>query len=151
MAGRTILVLVAAMATGCTAVSVPVVEQGPADPDAEMRPDLMVADPDEIAPGGVVALTFPEESVRGVHFVLEERVGESWALRYNLFSDGPGAGWQRSWQSASLEAVVVPDIGVGGPGPDRVPIPEPAAPGDYRICTGNAGENFCTPIEIVAS
>ena len=48
------------------------------------------------------------------------------------------------------DALVVPDIGVGGPGPDRVPIPEVAQPGEYRICTGNAGVNFCTPIEIAA-
>ncbi len=72
----------------------------------------------------------------------------SYALRYNLFSDGPGAGWERSWLPADQEAVVVPDIGVGGPGPDRVPIPEPARSGDYRICTGNSADNFCTPIDI---
>jgi hypothetical protein len=148
VARGTILVLVAAIATGCTAGPGPVVELGPADPDAEMRPDLMVADPEAISPGGVVAVTFPEETMRGIHFVLEEHVGESWALRYNLFSDGPGAGWQRSWQPATLEAVVVPDIGVGGPGPDRVPIPEPVTSGDYRICTGNSSDNFCTPIRI---
>lgn len=113
-----------------------------------MQPDLIVADPAAISPGGVVGLTFPEESNRGVLFVLERRVGDSWAHRYDLLSDGPGAGWQRSWHPVGAEPIVVEDIGVGGPGPDRVPIPETAEPGDYRICTGNAGENFCTPIRI---
>ena len=148
MARGPILVLVAAMAAGCTAVSSPVVEQRTSDPDAEMRPDLIVADPNEVAPGGVVALTFPEETERSVHFVLEERVGESWAPRYDLFSDGLGAGFRRYWQPANLEVVEVPAINVVGPGPDRVPIPEPAISGDYRICTGNGPDKFCTPIRI---
>jgi hypothetical protein len=46
--------------------------------------------------------------------------------------------------------MAVEDIGVGGPGPDRVPIPDVAEPGSYRICTGNAAENICAPIEVVA-
>lgn len=123
---------------------------GPADPLAEMRPDLIVADPPVAAPGAVVALEFPAETMRGVLFVLERRVGESWALRYYLTSDGPGPGWRMAWHEASAEGFAVEDIGVGGPGPDRVIIPDVAEPGDYRICTGNAGDEFCTPIEIVA-
>ena len=56
-----------------------------------------------------------------------------------------------SWHAAgAAEGMAVEDIGVGGPGPDHVPIPDPAEPGDYRICTGNAGADFCAPIEIVA-
>ena len=121
----------------------------PADPGAEMRPDLIVADPEVIPPGGIVALTFPEETTRGILFVLEERVGDSWAHRYNLSSDGPGQPFKMSWHLPDDENVAFPDIGVGGGGPDRVPIPETAEPGDYRICTGNAGDEFCTPIEIV--
>jgi hypothetical protein len=31
-----------------------------------------------------------------------------------------------------------------------VTIPEVAEPGDYRICTGNAGDEFCTPIQVAA-
>jgi hypothetical protein len=115
-----------------------------------MRPDLIVADPERVEPGGVVALTFPQETARGILFVLEERAGESWAHRYNLSSDGPGEGWEMSWHLPNADGIAFPDIGVGGGGPDRVPIPASAEPGDYRICTGNAGEEFCTPIEIVA-
>jgi hypothetical protein len=123
---------------------------GPADAGAEMRPDLIVADPTVASPGGVIALTFPQETMRGVLFVLEKRADESWSHRYNLSSDGPGAGWEMSWHLPNAENIAFPDIGVSGPGPDRVPIPETAEPGSYRICTGNAGEEFCAPIEIVA-
>jgi hypothetical protein len=122
----------------------------PANPDAEMRPDLLVFDPPEAGPGDVVALGFPEETTRGILFVLDQRVGDAWVTSFLLTSDGPGAGWQREWWPVDAEGVAVPDIGVGGLGPDRVLIPEVVEPGDYRICTGNAGADFCAPIEIVA-
>lgn len=121
----------------------------PADPGAEMRPDLIVADVERVEPGGVVALMFPEETLRGILFVLEERVGDSWAHRYNLSAGGAGQQFEISWHLPDAE-VEFPSIGVSGGGPDWVPIPETAEPGQYRICTGNAGDEFCTPIEIVA-
>jgi hypothetical protein len=121
---------------------------GPADPSAEMRPDLIIAEPARVAPGVVVALTFPEETERGILFVLEQRVADTWVHRYNLASDGPGPQFQMSWHRLDEPDIAFPDIGVGGPGPDHVPIPETAEPGAWRICTGNAGDEFCTPIEI---
>ncbi len=136
--------------SGCSGLPEVAPIVGPADPGAEMRPDLIVADPEVIPPGGIVALTFPEETTRGILFVLEERVGDSWAHRYNLSSDGPGQPFKMSWHLPDDENAAFPDIGVGGGGPDRRPIPEIAEPGHYRICTGNAGDEFCTPIEIVA-
>ncbi len=123
---------------------------GPADPDAEFRPDLLVADPTTVEPGSQVSLAFPQETVRGIVFVLEQRVGDIWAHRFNLTSDGPGPGWTADWFPLDAD-IAFPDIGVLGPGPDRVPIPEIAEPGEWRICTGNAGDEFCTPIEIVPS
>jgi len=123
-----------------------------AKPDAEMRPDLLVIDPAEAAPGDVVALTFPEETNRGVLFVLDQRVvDDTWVSRFFLTSDGPGQGWERQWWPVDAAGVAVPDIGVGGNGPDRVLIPDVIEPGTYRICTGNAGADFCAPIEIVGS
>jgi hypothetical protein len=133
----------------CDALQPSISSLGPADPDAEFRPDLIVAEPTSIGPGGLVSLTFPMETVRGIVFVLEERVGEVWAHRFNLTSDGPGPGWTAEWFPLDAD-IGFPDIGVMGPGPDRVPIPESAEPGEWRICTGNAGDEFCTPIEIVA-
>lgn len=131
---------------GCAEI-VDVETAEPADPNAEIRPDLIEVEPQVAAPGDVVSLTFPQETLRGVLFVLEERVRDGWALRYYLTSDGPGPGWRLSWHTAD-DPMAVEDIGVGGPGPDRVPIPETAEPGAYRICTGNAGDEFCAEIEI---
>lgn len=134
--------------SGCELVREVGPGDGPADPKARMAAELMVVDPAQAAPGAVVGMTFPQETTRGTLFVLEERIGDAWVHRYNLLSDGPGAEWERSWSAAGAEPVAVDDIGVGGPGPDRVPIPETATPGEYRICTGNAGDNFCAPIRI---
>jgi len=98
----------------------------PVEPDAAMRPDLIIADPTEVAPGEIVALTFPEETNRGVLFVLEVQVDGGWRPVAYLTSDGPGAGWERTWWPVAAAGMAVPDIGVGGPGPDRVVIPEVA-------------------------
>jgi hypothetical protein len=135
--------------TGCSTVFPPTPLGAPADPDAQMRPDLIVAEPAQVAPGDVLSLSFPAETTRGVHFVLESQSRGTWFHAFDLVSDGPGPGWARDWQAAGDEGFAVPDIGVGGPGPDRVVIPEVAEPGTWRICTGNAGQNICTTIEIV--
>ena len=121
----------------------------PHDATAVFSPASMVVDPETAAPGDVVELSFPDEMTRGVWFVLDQEVGESWTYRYDLTSDGPGAGWPVDWHVAGEEGFAVEDIGVGGNGPDHVAIPETAEPGTWRICTGNAGENICVRIEIV--
>jgi hypothetical protein len=121
----------------------------PHDATAVFRPASMIADRETAAPGEIVGLLFPDEMTRGVWFVLEQEVGESWTYRYDLTSDGPGAGWQVTWRPAGEEGFAVEDIGVGGRGPDHVVIPDTAEPGTWRICTGNAGENVCVRIEIV--
>lgn len=109
----------------------------------------MVADREVAAPGDIVELTFPTEMTRGIHFVLEEEAGGTWVYRYGLISSGEGAG-PGEWFVPGDDDVAIPDIGIVGLGPDRVVIPEPATPGSWRICTGNAVQNVCVPIEIVA-
>ena len=121
----------------------------PHDRTAVFRPASMVADRETAAPGDVVELTFPAEMTRGIHFVLEEEVGPTWVYRYGLISSGEVAGAPGEWFTPGDEDVAIPDIGIVGPGPDRVPIPEIAAPGSWRICTGTAVENVCVRIEIV--
>jgi hypothetical protein len=101
-----------------------------------------------VAPGEVLSLTFPEETEGGVHFVLERQTRGGWVHTFDLVSDGPGAGWPRDWRPAGDEDFAIPDIGVGGSGPDGVVVPDMAEAGTWRICTGNAGRNFCTEIEI---
>lgn len=136
---------------GCAPVIAPVIPAppaGPADPNAEMAPNLLVA-PDEASPGEVIGLRFPEQTIRGIHFVLEVEDGESWQYLYDLVSAANGG--QPAWTHTGNDQFGIPDVGIGGPGPDRVQIPDDAGPGSYRICTGNAGENFCALIEIVDS
>jgi hypothetical protein len=113
-----------------------------------MRPDLLRIEPDRVAPGEIVRLHFPQESERGVGFVLEEAVGDDWGLRYYLTSarePEETGDWQ--WTPAG-EDHDWDGLGVIGPGPDLITIPDTAAPGHYRICTANARQNFCAPIDI---
>jgi hypothetical protein len=121
----------------------------PHDASAMFRPASMIVEPESAAPGQEVELRFPDEMTRGVWFVLEQEVGEAWVHRYDLTSDGPGPDWMITWHVAGQEGFAVDDIGVGGPGPDTVRIPDVAEPGSWRICTANAAENVCVRIGIV--
>lgn len=146
---QVLLALFGLVLAGCSSWLDPVPVRGPADPDAEVRSDLLVAAPAVVAPGAELGLRFPDERIRGIHFVLEIRTGSTWDHRFDLTSDaGPGHGLEPAWYAATDEGFGVEDLGVGGPGPDIVPIPETAEPGSWRICTGNAAPNICTPIEI---
>ncbi len=49
---------------------------------------------------------------------------------------------------ADSDGYGVEDVGVGGPGPDHVRLSDGLAPGAYRICTANAGDEFCAPLTI---
>lgn len=140
------IVVLAFGVVACAALP-PSTTAGPADPAAEMRPDLLVAPP-AAAAGDIVPLMFPESTMRGVHFVLERRAGDSWNLVYHLISDANDG--QPSAFRPNAEGMGIPDVGIGGPGPDRVLIPEDVDSGAYRVCTGNAGQNFCAPIEVRA-
>lgn len=120
---------------------------GPHDPDAEMAPDLIEVEPSVAAPGEEVSIFFPEETLRGVHFVLEGQQEEEWKLRYHLLSDWGGEREPESFPAETME-VQVEDIGISGPGPDAVLIPDDAPPGQYRICTGNMRENICSPLTL---
>lgn len=139
-------VVLAVVGAGCDSV-VPL--STPHDPAAVFDPASIVADREAASPGDVVELTFPGEMTRGLHFVLEEEVGGTWAHRYGLMSSGEDRGAPGGWFVPGDEDIAIPDIGIVGPGPDRVVIPEPATPGAWRICTGNAAENVCVRIEIV--
>jgi len=126
-------------------------EDGPFDADAEIRLDLMEIHPDEASPGDHVELHYPQETSRGVGFVLEERVEDGWEVRYFLTvsdredPEDPGGSWLPPDNPDRDEW---PDIGVEGPGPGFALIPEPASPGDYRICTAMQPDSFCAELTI---
>jgi hypothetical protein len=115
----------------------------------EMRPDLMVADPEQVAPGEQVALTFPEETGRGLGFALDQQTDDGWQRRAYLTSaPGDGPPDEPAWHPPDPRPEW-DSIGIGGPGPDVVQIPDELEPGSYRICDVMSGdENICTPITI---
>jgi hypothetical protein len=124
-----------------------VVPAWPPDPDAAMRPDLIVADPPIAAPSEFVRLTFPEGTDRGILFALDAATGDGWDRRYMLISDA-NFGRPRWFLASGDPDVAIEAIGIAGPGPDRILVPDVAPSGNYRICTANAAENFCVAIEI---
>ena len=115
--------------------------------DAAMRPDSMAVEPSQARPGDLVAVMYETGWDRGILYAIDASVGDEWERRNLLISDGNGG--RPMWFEPAAE-VVVESVGVGGPGPDRVPIPDGLPPGDYRICTANAVENICAPLDIVA-
>lgn len=121
----------------------------PYDPSADVRPELMTVTPHEVAPGATIELMFPAETSRGVAYVLERAAGDLWSTTHFLTSSTSGYGGQPTAVSVdSAEGYGWDDIGIGGPGPDRLVTPDDADPGAYRICTANALENFCAEITV---
>ncbi len=115
---------------------------------AVLRPEAMFVEPARAPPGEIVAVTYVKPWDRGILYAIDTDLGGGWERRHLLISDANGA--RATWFAPVDENAVVDAIGVGGTGPDRVLIPEVTEPGDYRICTANAGDNICTPIEIGA-
>jgi hypothetical protein len=110
----------------------------------------MTVTPGEAAPGDQVELTYPGETMRGVAFVLELAVGESWSTTHFLTSSTDGYGdTPTAVRVDATEDFAWEDIGIVGPGPDRLVVPGDATAGSSRICTANALENFCAEITVV--
>jgi hypothetical protein len=135
-----------AAATDCSWVVADVTHADPPEPEPQMQPELLVLDPATAAPGQLVAMRFPEQTSRGVAFQLDRRTADGWVPVAWMTSDGNGG--EPTTVPAFAEGYSVHDVGVRGPGPDHVRLPDDVPPGDYRICTANAGEDFCAPLEI---
>lgn len=136
-----------ALATDCSWGAATRVRPPPPEPEPSMRPDLLVLEPAAVRPGGIVRMHFPNETMRGVAFQLDRRTESGWETVFWMTSDGNGG--QPDWVPVGTDGYGWPDVGVGGAGPDRVVIPERATPGSYRVCTANAGDEFCAPLEIL--
>ena len=122
---------------------------GPYDASAELRPDLLELEPDEVRPGATIRMHYPEETPRGVGYVLEEEVEGTWQLRYFLTA-AEHSGASPSWSNVrGGNGPVWPDVGVTGPGPNWIQIPHRAEPGTYRVCTANAGDEFCARLQLI--
>jgi hypothetical protein len=117
-----------------------------ADPSATLDPAVMAVAPQKARPGEIVSVTFTEAIDRGILYAVEEASSGGWQRLHLMISDANGD--EPTWFGEGDE-VAVAAVGVGGLGPDHVPIPDALAPGAYRICTANAVENICTPIEVI--
>lgn len=107
----------------------------------------MIAEPSTAAAGSVITLRFPTEFLRGVGFQLESRQASGWQLEYYLVS---GYG-RRPWWHAddpNTQGAGWPDIAIGGPGGEKLRVPDDAEPGVYRLCTANAKPTACTLLTI---
>lgn len=123
---------------------------GPHDATATVDPSVIAADSTLVKAGSLLSIRFPSEMLRGVHFVLESRHGDSWQVEYHLTSDWGDGSYEPQARKAGpdLEGFAIPDIGVGGPGPDVLLIPADVSPGEYRVCTGNARPNVCVLVTV---
>jgi len=117
--------------------------------DAKWR-DTMTVVPARAAPGQQVALRFKSRGVRGIAFSLSAWGDPGWQVAYYLTSDWgtPGSHTPDWWSIEDSEGRGWVDVGVGGPGPDHVVIPETAPPGDYLLCTANAVEEACAIVTV---
>ena len=94
-----------------------------------------------------MALTFPERNARGVAFTLAKESNPSKVL-YILTSDwGYGPPHTPTWAAAGEEEPW-PDVGLSGPGPDHVVVPDTAEDGTYLLCTANAVTGVCGQLTV---
>jgi len=117
--------------------------------DAKWR-DTMTVAPANAAPGQRVALRFKSREVRGIAFSLSAWGHPGWEVAYYLTSDwgAPGSHTPDWWSIEDSEGRGWVDVGVGGPGPDHVVIPEIAPAGDYLLCTANSVEEACAIVTV---
>ena len=137
-------------------LAVAVVLSGCSDDSASpprMDPDLdgtMTVAPSSASAGHDVALTFPSDSRRGIAFSLSRWSDGRWDKAYYLTSDWGSSGHHSPtwWTVEGSEDRGWEQVGVSGPGPDRVMVPETATPGDYLLCTANARDEACALLTV---
>jgi hypothetical protein len=98
--------------------------------------------PDTARPGATVALTFPTAPGRGIAFQLAKE-SEPAKVLYYLTSDWGEPGKHKPTWWAYVGRGGWEDVGIGGPGPDRVVVPDIAEDGTYLLCTANAPDQAC--------
>lgn len=119
----------------------------PIDPDSVTDPARMTVEPVRAAPGDLVAIRFPGGFDRGILYAIDANFDGRWERRGLLISDAD----RREPQWFPLDAELgVEMVGIGGEGPDRVIVPDVLDTGQYRICTANAVEALCVPLDVVA-
>ncbi|WP_159616569.1 hypothetical protein [Arthrobacter zhaoguopingii] len=143
------VILLGVLLAGCG----PAGAEGPGahDPSAQMRPELLDISTSPANPGQTIRIRFPQETERGIAWVLEEQYGDIWHARYFLSATTgayEGSGSPLWWSVDDGEGRGWEDIGIAGPGPDTLIIPDSIRPGRYRLCTASSMPNVCTPLDI---
>lgn len=119
----------------------------PPRPSPEIRPDLVTLAPDPAPPDANVDLSFPTKTGRGVAFQLDRDTDDGWEPMAWMTSDANGG--EPVTVPAFTNGYGVDGVGIGGPGPDTVALPEDLAPGAYRICTANRGDpEICAELTV---
>lgn len=105
----------------------------------------MTITPDTAAPGAQIGLTYPANYTRGVGFTLASPTDGK--VLYYLINGRKG---KSTWSSAADPNGERPtiDLGIGGPGPDRLVVPDTAADGTYLLCTNNAHVKACALLTV---
>ena len=114
--------------------------------------DTMTVEPATARPGQRVALHFTPPVMRGIAFSLAAWSEGEWSVAYYLASDwgSPRAHEPDWWSAEDSEGRGWVDVGIAGPGPDHVVVPDSAPAGDYLLCTANAAEESCAMVTVVA-
>lgn len=152
LAAISAVLAVVLLLSGCTGASAPEGSgRSAATPtvDADLRGTMTVA-PASAVPGQEVTLRFPAGSHRGIAFSLSRWSRSRWTAAYYLTSDwGTSGDHTPSWWAVEdSENRGWEQVGVSGPGPDRVLVPETAPPGDYLVCTANALDEACAVLTV---
>lgn len=127
---------------------------GPSQPPVAAKPTLdpkyqgtMTITPAAAAPGAQIRLTYPAGYERGIAFSLADPADEK-KLSYYLTAgrEKSKPGWWSATDTGSGRGW--PDIGIVGPGPDRLVVPDTAADGTYLLCTANAATKACALLTV---
>lgn len=117
--------------------------------DARWRGTMTVT-PATAAPGQRVALRFRSEEVRGIAFSLSRWSDQGWTVAYYLSSDwgSPDTHAPDWWSVEDSAGRGWEDVGIGGPGPDHVIVPDTAPTGDHLLCTENSVIEACAILTV---
>lgn len=135
-----VIVMVAAALSACTSGNDRDGEQtpeegpaaGPYEEDATVD-EAVRLEPEATEPGGEVHIHFEDNRERGIGWALERDRDGEWSHEYTLVADSEEyAGDAPRWGPPG--EVLIEDIAVGGPDPDRIRVPEGAEPGAWRVC-----------------
>jgi hypothetical protein len=151
--------LILGLLASCTAEP-PMVPTPPTDPPSpQLEPHFrnsMTVDPAIAEPGSVLTLGFPSNRQRGLGYGLEAVGANGWTIEYYLVAickgdEEPGRrSWIRAGGGNGGSGFGWPDVSMGGPGGERIRVPDVATPGVYRLCTANAAQQSCALLTVIS-